>query len=107
MKKQYNVSGSIDLKSSGDAYGVKLGFEQKIDYSITKTTSTKKSEEITIKINVDPGTKLLVQIVGEGKITNGVGKYYRFWRTKKKGGWEIFVLTTEYYSIKKEYINEE
>ena len=107
VKKQYNVKGSLKLISSGDAFGVKLGFEEKLDYSITATTASQREEEFTIKINVDPGTKLIVEICGEGKVSNGIAKKYRFWRNVKKGGWEVFIVTTEYYSISKEYIDGE
>ncbi len=106
VRKQYNVSGSLKLKASTDIKKAKLGFEEKLDYSITATTYEQSEIEITIKVNVDPLTKLKVQICGEGKVSSGVAKYYRFWRTAKKGGWEIFIVTTEYYSITKEYINE-
>ncbi len=106
VKKQYNVSGTIALEGKGEALGFKLGLEEKLAYSITAVTNTEFTEEFTVKINVDPNTKLYVEICGEGKVSNGVAKYYRFWRGVKKGGWEVFLVTTEYYSIRKEIIDE-
>ena len=76
-----------------------------MSYTPTKTTSIE--EEFEIKVYVDPMTKLVVQIQGEGKVSNGVAKYYRFYKNVKKGGWEIFVVTTEYYSLVKEKIDED
>ena len=63
-------------------------------------------EEFEIKVLVDSMTKLTVEVRGEGKVSNGVAKYYRFFKNVKKGGWEIFVVTTEYYSLTKELIDE-
>lgn len=101
IKKQFGSSGSIGLKGSGGKAGFKLGLEQELKSSMSLTTTSSIQEKISIKVLVDPQTKLLVQIRGEGKITNGVAKYFRFYKNVKKGGFEIFVVTTEYYSLKK------
>ncbi len=106
VKKQYNVSGTLGLKGSGDTMGIKLGLEEELSYSITATTDSSIEQEFTIKVIVDPNTKLFVEIKGEGKVSNGVAKYFRFWRAVKKGGWEVFLVTTEYYSIRKVIIDE-
>jgi hypothetical protein len=107
VKKQYGSSGSIGLKGSGGKSGFKLGLEQQLKSSMNLTTTSSFQEKISIKVLVDPQTKLLVQIRGEGLITNGVAKYYRFYKNVKKGGFEIFVVTTEYYSLKKVKLYED
>lgn len=106
VKKQYNVTGTLGLEGSGNEMGIKFGLEEELSYSITATTDSSIQQEFTIKIIVDPNTKLFVEIKGEGKVSNGVAKYYRFWRNVKKGGWEVFLVTTEYYSIRKVVIDE-
>jgi len=58
-------------------------------------------EETKINIEIDPMTSLSVAIYGEGYITNGVGRYFRFFRPVREGGYEVFVLATEYYGIEK------
>jgi hypothetical protein len=103
-KKQFNVSGSIGLEGKGTVKGFKLGLEQKLDNAITAVMTDQYDEEINIKVNVDPNTRLLVQIKGEGQVSNGVAAYYVFWHPIHLGGWEVFVVTTEYYSIVKEVI---
>ena len=107
VKKQYGTTGTIGLNIKGEEYGFKLGLEEELKYSITATKTTSIEEEFEIKVYVDPMTKLVVQIQGEGKVSNGVAKYYRFYKNVKKGGWEIFVVTTEYYSLVKEKIDED
>ncbi len=106
IKKQYNVSGSLKLSSSGDVYGTKLSFEEKLDYSITATSTSATLEQFVIKVQVDPNTRFIIQVCGEGNVSNGVAKYFAFWRIVRQGGWEVFVVTTEYYSLTKEYIDE-
>lgn len=106
VKKQYSVTGSLGMNISGKEYGFKLGLEEELKYSITATKTSSVEEEFEIKVYVDPMTKLIVQIQGEGKVSSGVAKYYRFWKNVKKGGWEIFVVTTEYYSLQKIRIDE-
>ena len=106
IKKQYSVTGTLGMDVSGKKYGFKLGLEENLKYSITATKTTSIEEEFEIKVYVDPMTKLVVQIEGEGKVSNGVAKYFRFYKNVKKGGWEIFVVTTEYYSLVKEKIDE-
>ena len=102
VKKQYNVSGNIELSGSGTSEKIKGGLEQKLSNSITTVSTTSSTETFTIKVEVDPGTQLFVEILGEGKLSNGVAKRYCFWRVCKKGGWEVFLVTTEYYSLRKE-----
>lgn len=102
IKKHYGSSGSLELAGNGTAKGFKLGLEEKIDANMSATISSSMEEVYSIKIKVDPQTKLTIAIVGEGKVTNGVGKYYRFFKNVRKGGWEIFLVTTEYYYIEKE-----
>ncbi len=106
VTRQYSTSGSIGLKGAGNYEGFKLNLDSAIDYSASKKVVTTLEEEYQIKVSVDPYTKLTIKIKGEGKVTSGVGKYYRFWKNVKKGGWEIFVVTTEYYSIEKVIIDE-
>lgn len=101
VKKHYAATGSLELAGNGTVKGFKLGLEQKIGTEQSLTVNSTLEETYSIKIKVDPQTKLTISIQGEGKVTNGVGKYYRFYRNVKKGGWEIFLVTTEYYSIEK------
>lgn len=100
-KKYYSATGSLELDGKGSTKGFKYGLDQAIGTNQSLTVTDVDEEVYTLKIKVDPGTKLVISIQGEGKVTNGVGKYYRFFKNVKKGGWEMFTITTEYYSIEK------
>lgn len=107
VKKQYSVTGTLGLDVSASDKGFKLGLEENLKFSITTTVYKEVQEDFEIKVLVDPMTRLTVEVRGEGKVSNGIAKYYRFFKNVKKGGWEIFVVTTEYYSLNKELIDED
>jgi len=105
--RQLSVSGSLDMDVSGKIRAFDSGLEAQISGSYTTERSTLIEETVDIYIEVDPYTELRVEIYGEGLISNGVGRQYRFFRNVKEGGWEVFTLRSEHYSIIKERIDED
>lgn len=99
---QVSASGNIGIDASGDVRGFRTGLDAHVRPSISYERSTYIEENLDISITVDPATKLTIAVYGEGLVTNGVGRHYRFFRNTRSGGWEVFVLTAEYYSIEKE-----
>ena len=95
-KYSISATGTIAYNMDGNSkkFKHKLDSELKINY--TNQGETKKEEETKLDIIVDPNTVANLRIVGEGKITNGVGAYYIFWVRTQKGGFEYFVVTTQY-----------
>ncbi len=104
---QFGASGGIKTKGSGTAKGFKLNLESYLDLDYEKTVKEVTEEKHSFKIKVDPNTRMTIQILGEAKVSNGVAKYHRFWFLAKKGGWEVFLVTTEYYYFLKERLDEE
>ncbi|MDD3841871.1 MAG: hypothetical protein WC088_01180 [Candidatus Izemoplasmatales bacterium] len=103
-KYQISASGSIAISISGNVKKFKGGLDSNIKATIDYETKTSSSEEYSFKISVDPGTYITIITKGEGIVNNGVAKSYFFWILTSKGGWETFVVTTEYYEIIKERI---
>jgi hypothetical protein len=101
---QMSVSQGIDLSGSGDVQEFDVGLKQSIDMKFVYDAAREVSQKYTLDVTIDPQTVFKIQILGEGKVTSGVAKYHAFFRTVKKGGWEVFVVTTEYYSFSKEPI---
>lgn len=101
-KFQASVTGELDLKVSGNVKKFKGGLDANIKGTIQYTKSTSASESYEFVIIVDPGTYVTIVTRGTGEISNGVAKHYLFWVQTKKGGWETFVVTTEYFEIIKE-----
>ncbi len=104
--KQVSASGSIAIDLSGDISRFKAGLDSEIETGFEIETKTTLEEVINIDIEIDPMTALHIAIYGEGRISNGVGRQYRFFRNVREGGWEVFTLTTEYYAIIKERLHD-
>lgn len=100
-KIQFDTRGSIATKIKGKIKGLDFNLDTKLDISYAQTSVSNLEEQTKINIEVDPMTELKVAIYGEGYITNGVGRYFRFFREIREGGYEVFVLATEYYGIEK------
>lgn len=104
--KQISASGSIAVDLSGNVSKFKAGLDGEIETGFDIKTETTLEEVIELDIEIDPMTALRIAIYGEGRITNGVGRQYRFFRNVREGGWEVFTLTTEYYAIIKERLDD-
>jgi len=104
IKKQYAVSGTLGMKGKGGDQTFEFGLEEKLSFDMSATSTTVIDESVDISVKVDPGTRMVVQMCGEGKVSNGVAKYFVFFKEFKKGGWEVFVVTTEFFSLVKEKI---
>ena len=104
IKKQYAVSGTLGMKGKGENKTFSLGLDEKLSFDASAVSTTVIDESVEIDVKIDPNTQIIVQVCGEGKVSNGVAKYYRFFREVKKGGWEVFVVTTEFFSLVKERI---
>lgn len=100
-KIQYDARGQISTRIKGKVKGFDLNLDAKLNLSYTNESVKTIQEETKIDIQVDPQTALKVAIYGEGYISNGVAKYFRFFRSVREGGYEYFVLSTEYYGIEK------
>ena len=104
-KIQFDTRGSIATKTKGKYRGFDLNLDAKLDIKVVSDVNTTLQEETKINIQIDPMTTLKVAIYGEGYVTNGVGRYFRFFRVVREGGYEVFVLATEYYGIEKLALN--
>lgn len=95
---KYSVSGTGSIKTgvsgSTSKFKYNLDAEVKINVTDEKTQTTK--EENSLEIKVDPKTVANLKVVGEAKITNGVGAYYMCWIRVQRGGFEYFVVSTQY-----------
>ncbi len=94
-------SGSIGINVAGPIKKFKGNLDASLKITSTTETSDKSSETWNIKMQVDPQTMANLYIAGEGKITNGVAARYLFWIELEKGGFEVFVVTTQYYRLEK------
>ena len=99
-----SATGSITLKSSSSIPKFKNNLESAIKLSSEYTQSDEEKETYNLKFLVDPGTQVDLYLYGEGKVTNGVAARYSLFIRVDKGGFEVFVVTTEYQRLEKKKI---
>lgn len=94
-------TGTIGISMSGPIKKFKGNLDASLKITSTTESTRKETETWTVKMQVDPQTMANLFVVGEGKITNGVASRYLFWLELEKGGFEVFVITTQYYRLEK------
>lgn len=103
-KVSLSATGSIGIDHSKQDQKFKKNLDGSLKLSAEYTNTSKKTESYELEIDVDPGTQVDLYIYGEGKITNGVAARYAFWFRTHKGGYEVFVVTTQYTRLEKKRI---
>lgn len=99
--RSLSSTGSISVDASGPIQKFKGGLDASLKIVDTSKYEKTETEETSYKAKVDAGTMLNLYIAGEGKITNGVACNYMFWIRTQKGGFEMFVVTTQYQRLEK------
>ncbi len=100
-KLSLSATGSIGIKNTTTKQGFKNNLNGSLKLSADYTVSQDDRETYEIKLKVDPGTQVNLYIYGEGKLTNGVAARYVFWVRASRGGFEIFIVTTQYQRLEK------
>ncbi|MFA5560483.1 MAG: hypothetical protein WC964_01755 [Acholeplasmataceae bacterium] len=103
---KFNISatGSIGIKNSKTGKTFKDNLDASLKISVDYQINEEQTEKIDIALKVDPGTQVDLYYYGEGKISNGVAAHYLFWLRNKLGGYEVFVVTTQYQRLEKKRI---
>ena len=95
-KYSITASGSIKYNINGEIKKFKNNLDAEVKINVTDETVTTTKEQNDLQIIIDPFTVANLKIVGEAKITNGVAAYYVLWIRTERGGFEYFVVTTQY-----------
>ena len=100
-KYQISVTGDLGIKGSGSKKTFKYGLDSAIKVKVDDTTTVVETKKYSTKIYVDPGTMLMIREIGTGKISQGYGGKFFFYRITRHGAYEQFTLQTKYYDIVK------
>ncbi len=95
-KFSISATGTIKYKIDGNVAKFKNNLDSEVKINVSNETVTTMKEENTLQIVIDPKTVANLKVVGEGRVTNGVAAYYVFWIRTQRGGFEYFVVTTQY-----------
>lgn len=103
-KFSLSATGSIGIKTTRGEASFRNNLDGSLRLSSDYQVSRQEREIIDIALKIDPGTQVDLYIYGEGRITNGVAAYYIFWMRFDRGGYEVFVVTTQYQRLEKKQI---
>ena len=105
-KISITAKGSLKTSTSGTVKKFKAGLDSSlgIEREQEKSITCKTSE--SLKITIDPGTKVYVYLKGSGYLTNGYATLYDTWLKSLRGAFEYFELVDVYPKIVKEKIWE-
>ena len=95
-KFSISATGNIGYTMKGQTEKFNHNLDTEIKINTNYETSSTTKEENNLEIVVQPKTVANLKIVGEAKVTNGIGAYYIFWIRFQRGGYEYFVVTTQY-----------
>lgn len=95
-KFSISSTGSIGYKMDGSTSKFKHNLDAEVKINVSNEVTTTTKEENNLEIIIDPKTVANLKIVGEATVTNGVAAYYVFWIRISRGGFEYFVVTTQY-----------
>jgi hypothetical protein len=104
QKVSISSTGTIGIKHLKDQKVFRNNLDASLKLSADYHLNTEEKETIQISLKVDPGTQVDLYIYGEGKISNGVAAHYTFWIRTNRGGYEVFVITTQYQRLEKKQI---
>ncbi len=101
-KVSVTVKGSLKTSLSGTVKKIKGGLDASLGIDVSQESSVTCKTAESLKMTVDPGTKVLIYLKGSGYLTNGHASYYDTWVRKYQGYFEFFELVDVYLKIVKE-----
>lgn len=103
-KVSFQTSESISASGSGTIKKVKAECAAKASVDYSSTTSTSVKEKRTMKLTIEPDSRLIVYLTGEVTITNGVVAVYYWWIRSYTGAFEFVTLKSQFSKMEKRSI---
>lgn len=100
---ELSASGTIATKVSGKIKAISASVNLDLEGEVTKVTKDYYEEKTNFTVVLNPKRKISLLVKGDALVSTGVGKYYLFGISMKKGTWEYIDFVTEYY----EFLEEE
>ena len=111
---QRSVKGSLavdtsyqdESKSKTESSKFKFGLESELEFEYKQTNKNKTTQSDNVKITIAPESELFIRVLGKGYLYSGVARKYFFWIVSKEGAFEYVIITTEFFSIEIEPIED-
>ena len=99
---ELSASGTIATKVSGKIKAISASVNLDVEGEVTKVTKDYYEEKTNFTVVLNPKHKISLLVRGDAFLSTGVGKYFLFGISMKKGTWEYIDFVTEYYEILEE-----
>jgi hypothetical protein len=103
-KVSFQTSESLSASGGGTIKKVKVECAAKASIDYSTTTSTSVKEKRTMKLTIEPDSRLIVYLTGEVTVTNGVCAVYYWWVRAYVGAFEFVTLKSQFSKMEKRSI---
>lgn len=103
-KVSFQTSESLSASGGGTINKVKVECAAKASIDYSTTTSTSVKEKRTMKLTIEPNSRLIVYLTGEVTVTNGVAAVYYWWVRAYVGAFEFVTLKSQFSKMEKRSI---
>lgn len=106
QKISFSSGGQVSGGLGGNIKKIKAEIAAKADVNYSKVTEESVKEKKTMKINVDPNTKMILYLTGDLLVYNGCFSYYLLFIKQFSAAYEFVILNTQYERLEQALINE-
>ena len=106
-KVSFSTSGSVSGSIGGNIKKIKGELAAKADVKYSESTEVSVKEKKTMKLKVDPNTKMILYLTGDLFIYNGCFSCYSFFVKEFSAAYEFVILATQYERLEEATINED
>lgn len=103
-KVSFQTTESLSASGGGTFNKVKLECAAKATIDYQTSTSTSVKEKRTMKLTIEPNSRLIVYLTGQVTVTNGVCAVYYWWMRQVCGAFEFVTLKSQFSKMEKRTI---
>ena len=107
QKITFSSGGSISGGLGGNIKKIKAELAAKVDIKYSEERSQSVKEKKTMKIRIEPNTKMILYLTGDLLVYNGCFSYYAFFIKQYSAAYEFVILNTQYERLEQAKINED
>ena len=107
QKISFSTGGQISGGIGGNLKKIKGELAAKADVKYSEERSQSVKEKKTMKIKIEPNTKMILYLTGDLLVYNGCFSYYSFFIREFSAAYEFVILNTQYERLEQAKINED
>ena len=107
QKISFSSGGQVSGGIGGNIKKVKAELAAKADIKYSEERSQSVKEKKTMKISIEPNTKMILYLTGDMLVYNGCFTYYAFFIKQYSAAYEFVILNTQYERLEQAKIDED